>query len=181
MKASPRARDKLLEAALLLFGKDGFFAVSEDDLIKEAKVSRGILVYHFGNKEGLLQEVLHSHIPQVRAVIPASDQAKGDISCWVDAWINSLHAYPHWWKCFFRLSLHPESQQWIESFKPFSETFALYREGLRTYFSSKEVDHIEEEILSFEAFRLGVSWAYLSHPDTYPIRQMKEAWENKFS
>lgn len=181
MKASPRSRDMLLEAAIHLFATDGYFVVSEERLLQEAKVSRGILVYHFGNKEGLLQALLYQHVTEVKAILPTSTNSSSAIGPWIDSWVESLASHTLWWRCFFRLSLHPETQKRIESFGPFSDIFAQYRAGLRAYFSSKKLAQIEEEILSFEAFRLGISWAYLTHPDTYPLRQMKEVWAKKFS
>ena len=181
MKASPRSRDTLLEAAVSLFATDGYFGVSEERLLQEAKVSRGILVYHFGNKAGLLQALLYQHIPEVEAILPTSSGSPSDITPWVNAWIGSLEAHTLWWRCFFRLSLHPETQQILESFTPYSDIFSTYRTGLRTYFSSGQFEQVEEEILSFEAFRLGISWAYLTHPDTYPLKQMREVWVKKFS
>ena len=181
MKASPRSRDTLLEAAMGLFARDGYFGVSEERLLKEAKVSRGILVYHFGNKAGLLQALLTQHIPDVQAILPVVLTSAQEIIPWIDSWTESLQTHTLWWRCFFRLSLHPETQQILESFSPYSDIFSQYRAGLRTYFSSKQIEQVEEEILSFEAFRLGISWAYLTHPDTYPIKQMKEVWAHKFS
>lgn len=181
MKASPRSRDTLLAAAMGLFATDGYFAVPEERLLQEAQVSRGILVYHFGNKAGLLQALLHQHIPEVQAILPSSSAPTQAIHPWIDAWTESLQTYTLWWRCFFRLSLHPETQQILESFAPYSDIFSQYRMGLRSYFSSNEFDKVEEEILSFEAFRLGISWAYLTHPDTYPLKQMKEVWAQKFS
>lgn len=46
-------RSKLLDAANLLFIENGFDGVSIRDLENEADVHRGLLVYHFADKEGL--------------------------------------------------------------------------------------------------------------------------------
>jgi len=46
-------RNKLLDAASLLFTEHGFEGVSIRDLENEAEVQRGLLVYHFKDKESL--------------------------------------------------------------------------------------------------------------------------------
>ena len=46
-------RNKLLDAASLLFTEHGFEGVSIRDLENEADVQRGLLVYHFKDKESL--------------------------------------------------------------------------------------------------------------------------------
>ena len=46
-------RNKLLDAAALLFTEQGFEGVSIRDLENEAEVQRGLLAYHFADKESL--------------------------------------------------------------------------------------------------------------------------------
>ncbi len=47
-----------MEAALELFGKQGFAATSTNAIAKKAGVSEGLLFKHFGNKQGLLEALL---------------------------------------------------------------------------------------------------------------------------
>lgn len=47
------ARARIRDAALRLFGKDGYAATSLRAVAKEAGVSPGLVVHHFGGKEGL--------------------------------------------------------------------------------------------------------------------------------
>jgi AcrR family transcriptional regulator len=51
-------KEKILQAALQLFAKEGFFATSTSKIAKVAVVSEGLIFRHFGNKEGLLQAIL---------------------------------------------------------------------------------------------------------------------------
>ncbi len=46
-------RNKLLDAATKLFSEQGFDGISIRDLEKAADVQRGLLTYHFGDKESL--------------------------------------------------------------------------------------------------------------------------------
>ena len=51
-------KEKILEAALALFAKEGYHATSTSKVAKAAGVSEGLIFRHFGNKEGLLQAIL---------------------------------------------------------------------------------------------------------------------------
>ena len=51
-------QERILQAALQLFAKEGFHATSTNKVAKSAGVSEGLIFRHFGNKEGLLQAVL---------------------------------------------------------------------------------------------------------------------------
>jgi len=51
-------QEKILQAALELFAKEGFHATSTSKVAKHAGVSEGLIFRHFTNKEGLLQAIL---------------------------------------------------------------------------------------------------------------------------
>lgn len=51
-------QEKILEAALHLFAKEGFHATSTKKIAKLAGVSEGLIFRHFDNKESLLQAIL---------------------------------------------------------------------------------------------------------------------------
>jgi AcrR family transcriptional regulator len=51
-------RRRLIKAAVGAFSAIGFHAATVADLEKDAKVQRGLLLYHFGSKEGLWRAVV---------------------------------------------------------------------------------------------------------------------------
>lgn len=51
-------KENILNAALTLFSKNGYSAVSTSKIAKTAKVSEGLIFRHFGNKEGLLLAIM---------------------------------------------------------------------------------------------------------------------------
>ena len=52
-------KEKILQVALQLFAKEGYYATSTSKIAKVAEVSEGLIFRHFGNKEGLLQTILN--------------------------------------------------------------------------------------------------------------------------
>ena len=51
-------KEKILQAALELFAKDGFKTTSTSKVAKHAGVSEGLIFRHFGNKDGLLEAIM---------------------------------------------------------------------------------------------------------------------------
>lgn len=51
-------QEKILQAALELFAKEGFHATSTSKVARHAGVSEGLIFRHFRNKDGLLQAIL---------------------------------------------------------------------------------------------------------------------------
>jgi AcrR family transcriptional regulator len=51
-------RERVYQAALCVFARDGFATCRIDDIAKEAKVVRGTFYFHFPTKDDVLQELL---------------------------------------------------------------------------------------------------------------------------
>lgn len=51
-------QEKILQAALELFAKEGYNATSTSKVAKHAGVSEGLIFRHYSNKDGLLQAIL---------------------------------------------------------------------------------------------------------------------------
>jgi AcrR family transcriptional regulator len=67
----PSGRERLIEAAVRLFGRDGFDATSVRAVADEAGVSWGLIRFYFGSKEGLLEaaeeRVVEGYLDRVAA------------------------------------------------------------------------------------------------------------------
>ena len=57
---SAQTREALLDAALEIFGRDGFHAASTRAIAEEAGVNQALIAYHFGGKVGLYLAVFES-------------------------------------------------------------------------------------------------------------------------
>jgi len=69
-------RQVILEAALRVFARSGVSAATLDDIAAEANVSRGVLCWHFHNKEELLAGIIKHYGPHsmLRPVIEQIEQ-----------------------------------------------------------------------------------------------------------
>lgn len=62
-------QEKIIQAALLLFAKEGYNATSTSKVAKQAGVSEGLIFRHFKNKEGLLQAILEFGAEKLKEII----------------------------------------------------------------------------------------------------------------
>lgn len=56
--SSPDTRQQILQAALRLFAHSGYAGASVQAIVDAAKVTKPVLYYHFGNKEGLYSALI---------------------------------------------------------------------------------------------------------------------------
>ncbi|MDO8837280.1 MAG: TetR/AcrR family transcriptional regulator [Vicinamibacterales bacterium] len=69
------ARQRLLASAIDIFGRKGYAAASVREIIEQAGVTKPVLYYHFGSKEGLMMAIIQQAAGSVSAVV---DRAAAD-------------------------------------------------------------------------------------------------------
>src|SRR5262245_62728112 len=81
---SERRKDKMLriiQAAAELFHKQGVGATSPDQIIEASGTGKGQFYHYFKSKEGLVHEVLQSHLDAIRT---GAAPLKYEIESWQD-------------------------------------------------------------------------------------------------
>lgn len=66
--SQPETKDRILDAAEMLFARDGFHFASMRSITTEAKANLAAVNYHFGSKEALLEEVLKRRLIPLNAI-----------------------------------------------------------------------------------------------------------------
>lgn len=75
-----QTREALLEAAIDIFGRDGFHAASTRAIAQAAGVNQALIGYHFGGKQGLYMAVCESFVEAVTAgILPVIEQVVGEL------------------------------------------------------------------------------------------------------
>lgn len=98
-------RDALIEAALIVFARDGFEAASTRAIADEASVNQALIGYHFKGKQGLYLAVFESIVARMRervgdrleAVValaasldPAAPEARGTAVATLQAFATAM-------------------------------------------------------------------------------------------
>ncbi len=86
-------RRQLLRAALKHFANSGYAATSVQHIVDDAKLSKPALYYHFKDKAGLFQALVHeAHDERYRLLCEAAEQSK-DIRGQLEAILTVLFDY----------------------------------------------------------------------------------------
>lgn len=98
-------RGKLIAAGRELFGKQGYSNVSTEQIVQRAKVTRGALYHHFGDKRDLFRVVAESVEADATQRTAAKALATGDDT--TDPWQATLQGS----RAFLDICLEPEFQR----------------------------------------------------------------------
>jgi len=74
-----QTRLRIIEAAADLFHQQGIRATSPDDVIDASGTGKGQFYHYFKNKEGLIHEVLQTHLESIRT---GNAPVKYDVNSW---------------------------------------------------------------------------------------------------
>ncbi|MCL5808269.1 MAG: TetR/AcrR family transcriptional regulator [Deltaproteobacteria bacterium] len=72
-------REKLMRAALTLFTQRGYSATTVRELVEAAGVTKPVLYYYFGSKEGLFLDLMRTHFGRLEAVADVYRKGKGSV------------------------------------------------------------------------------------------------------
>ncbi|HEX4350838.1 MAG TPA: TetR/AcrR family transcriptional regulator [Verrucomicrobiae bacterium] len=86
-------RQQLLRAALKHFANSGYAATSVQDIVDDAKLSKPALYYHFKDKAGLFQALVHEAHDERYRLLHAAAESRTGIAAQLEAMLATLFAY----------------------------------------------------------------------------------------
>lgn len=72
----PNTKDHITQIAMQLFAEKGFDAVSVREIASAADINVALISYHFGSKEGLLQNIIENKARMMNSIIREIDADK---------------------------------------------------------------------------------------------------------
>lgn len=119
-------RRRVMDAALMIFRRDGVGPSRIEDIVAAAGVSRGTFYFHFPTKEDVLLEVLMQSQVQICAVV----EARGEDASVVDVLHTVARAMSDFWSADPKLL--PDvgmvaMRQIARQFSEIEHTFPIYR------------------------------------------------------
>ena len=104
-RATPR--DRLLDAAIDHFGRNGIGDTSLRGIAEAVGTSHRMLIYHFGSRDGLLAEVTREVEVRQRAAMTATyDLDLPPLDAAAEYWENTVEATLRYGPLFFELAAH---------------------------------------------------------------------------
>jgi AcrR family transcriptional regulator len=93
-----RTRRRLLQAAIKLFAKQGFHAVSVDEIVELAKVNKRMVYHYFGSKDALFEAALVEVYGRIESIefhaIEAGHSPREKLARLLESYFEFLDAEP---------------------------------------------------------------------------------------
>jgi len=177
-----KAKEIILQEAVRLFSEKGYSETSTDEIIWNSGISKGLLFYHYKNKDGLLNTILEHGwqiIWETCDVDTTEKSAERALRATIKQMIASLKKDYDYWKVYTAVLLNPELSKKLDiSLHNPSEAYYNLTIGLFRKMGKKNP---ERWAFSFDIHFMGISFGYISDPKSFPLEQAKQVMIDMFT
>ena len=176
------SRQKILDAALEVFAKQGYHSATVDAIAKTAGISKGLMYNYFKSKDEVLNELMigmmEALMCEYMPLKPSKKFAKDDIIKFINVGIDLVLQKPYYWKLYFSVFAQPEVMSIV--YKKMMKMGKPYVEGLIDYFKKKGVEKPEIMTRYFSAIMDGIQMHIMLDPKTFPAEEVKKLLIKQF-
>lgn len=176
------SRQKIMDAALEVFAKQGYHSATVDAIAKTAGISKGLLYNYFKSKEDVLQELMlgmmEALMCEYMPLKPEEKFTKDDIINFINVGIDLVLEKPHFWKLYFSVALQPDVMSIV--FDKMMEMGQPYMIAMIEYFSAKGIENPEVMMRYFSAVMDGIQFHCMLDPKTFPAEEVKKLLIKQF-
>jgi AcrR family transcriptional regulator len=164
----------ILDAALHVFGEEGYHSASISKISKQAGVSKGLMYNYFDSKEDLLKELLDSVFD---TIMDAMGIVSGEVITdellieHINTSFEQVVKNQSHWKLYLSMIMQPIVMEMaLERMLPKIEP---YMQSLMDYFEKKGHEDPMVMVQYYTSTLDGVQTRMLFDPANYPIEQVK--------
>lgn len=171
----------IINTAMELFAKDGYYSTSISKIAKEAGISKGLMYNYFDSKEHLITSIINQGLEELLQYFDPNNDgtlSKDDLIYYIEQTINLFKEKAHFWKLYFSVMLQPTVFKIIEN-KLMEFVIPIFG-ILDNYFKSQNYADPEMETRFFTAMLDGVCMNYVMEPDHFPIDKIKDKIINMY-
>lgn len=169
-------KQKIINAAIKLFEKQGYFATTVEQVTKEAGVSKGLVYNYFPSKESLLVALIEAGTDKIETVANKLDLS-GSIEDSIQVFINHFVAFLQKEKRFLKLQLSmltaPELKTVVT--KPQRARALILLDHTTQWFTNHGIEEPQSKARMFLALLDGIALHYLMIFTPYPIQEMQQS------
>ena len=176
------AKEKIFEEAVKLFSLKGYSETTADEIILQSGTSKGLLFYHYKNKESLLKAIL-THTQEI--IYKSCDietfntSAIRELRIIIKQLCLSLKTDLDYWKIYTQVLLNKELCKKLEiNLDSPSKTYQLLTVEL---FRKSGKKNPERWAFSFDIHFRGIYFGYINEPDSFPLEQAKQVMMDMFT
>jgi AcrR family transcriptional regulator len=179
-------KDLIKETALDLFSKNGFHATSTDLIIEKAGVSKGLLFFHFKNKNELLKSLLYDWMNKTWTELYLEiDEKKPPLACLektLDSIFDTLNTNEQYSRLYYSYLL-TEASLFTKAEMQDLESFQKLKNYFYWLFKKLGFEDVKMEVKLFSNTLLGMEFNFLIHKKDREkeFRQLKKYLMKKYS
>jgi AcrR family transcriptional regulator len=174
-------REKLLDAALRVFGKLGYASATVRLIAGEAEVAQGLMYSHFKGKDELLRALFRRSMDQVRESFAAAagEDPRPPLHRLVDSGLSLIRKNQDFWRLSYGVRMQPDVVKALG--KDLEAWTAEILDGLQAFFKATgSADPKVDAALFFAAFD-GLCQHFVLDPARYPVDKVAAALLARFS
>lgn len=176
------SRQKILDAALEVFAKQGYHSSTVEAIAKTAGISKGLMYNYFKSKEDVLQELMigmmEALMCEYMPLKPEEKFKEDDIINFINVGIDLVLEKPHYWKLYFSVVLQPDVMSIV--FAKMMEMGQPYMIAMIEYFKEKGVENPEVMMRYFSAVMDGIQFHCMLDPKNFPAEEVKKLLIKQF-
>lgn len=174
------SKEKILEAALNLFGTNGYEATSIMDIAKKAGVSKGLMYHYFGSKEHLLKEMINSLNKQEEEVMESvySSDPEEFLQNLLEMFFREMRENYQWWRLLMNMTFHVEKFEFVHDMA--KQKFIGFTGLFEDLFTKLGYSDPHGEAKFLTAVFDGIGLQYYILKEDYPLDEFEHALINKY-
>jgi len=177
-----QSRENIMQTALELFARKGYFNTSIQQIAKEAGISKGLLYNYFKSKEELLRQIIFEAVAVGEEIVEkelnADYDPKQQLKNIIDFSFSWVQQNTDYWRLLASLSFQTEViSEFEEMLKAKSKGMIAQTEALmqRMGYSNPKM-----EAYAVGAMLDGIMLHYINMLDDYPFDEMKDYLIQKY-
>lgn len=177
------SRKKILDAALVVFAKDGYHSSTIGAIAKNAGISQGLMYNYFKSKEELLNELIigmmETLMCEFMPINPDKKVNRKDIVNFINVGIDLVLKDPKFWKLYFSVFLQPDVFAIVmDKMLKMSEP---YMKAIVKYFRDKGEKDPVTMMRYFSAIMDGIQLHCMIDPKNFPAEKVKKLLIKQFA
>lgn len=177
------SRQKILNAALEVFAKQGYSSATIDAISKTAGISKGLMYNYFKSKEDVLKELMIGMMENLMCEFmplkPGTKFKRKDIISFINVGIDLVLEKPYFWKLYFSVFVQPDVTAII--YNKMMEMSKPYLISLTEYYKDKGYKNPEVMMRYLSAVMDGIQLHCMLDPETFPAEEVKKLLIKQFA
>jgi AcrR family transcriptional regulator len=177
------SKQKILDAALEIFAKNGYHNSSVSSIAKKAGIAKGLMYNYFKSKEEVLNELMIDMVvpfmQEIMPVKPGQKMTKKDMVSMLGKTVDFALEKPDYWKLYVGVFIQPDVMPKV--LNKMWEAFGPLMTIMTEYFANKGIKDPISMSRYLAAVLDGVQLHIMIDPENFPAEEVKKILIKQFA